>query len=101
MNNNSFSESERKHWFEFWHYGYFANKEMTNLFGCLNLANQLDLNGAGFDLHIQSVSPQISGGLTTTIGGFSTFDDLGQLKILLANAVMELRDATNATSKSD
>ena len=101
MDTNDMDEAERKFWFNYWCHGAFAIGKLGSLAHCLNLANQLQLNGAGFDIHIQKVSPSPAGGVTTTVTGFREFNDLGDLEILLRNAVEELKDAQITKSKSD
>jgi hypothetical protein len=76
-------EKEREYWFTYWTAGAFATGKMAKLAHCLNLANQLKLNGSSIDIHIQNISPRISGGVTTSAGGHAFFEDLGDLEAIL------------------
>ena len=92
------TEEDRRLWFEQWFHGALVANQLAKLAYCLNLANQLEVNGASFDLHIQKVSPTISGGLTTSIAGFQPFENLSELEAWLLVAVNELKDSYEAKS---
>jgi hypothetical protein len=98
MDTNDMDEEERSYWFTFWNRGAYAIGKLAALAHCLNLANQLQMNGAGFDIHIQKVSPSPSGRVTTTVDKSREFDDLQDLEILLRRAVEELQNAQDSKS---
>ena len=94
-------EKERQFWFDLWRYGSLAMDKLAKLAFCLNLANQLKINGSSFDIHIDTVSPQMAGALTTTIGGNRIFYDLDDLKRILYMDLDELKRATRKNNDED
>lgn len=77
-----------------WLHAALAMGELAELAWCLNLANQLQMNDVGFDIHIQQIAPNIEGGLTTTITGFEPFSSVKGLSNLLERAMAELKEST-------
>lgn len=84
-------DKDREYWFKYWTRGYFHASKMVEIARALSLANQLQLNGCGFDLHIQQISPSISGGLTTPLTGLQLFENTGELLAILEMTVAALK----------
>jgi len=87
-------DDERRYWLNYWHYGAFAIDGLAQLAHCLRVANELQVNDVGFDIHIQGITPHITGGVTTSIGGFQEFNDLQDLSAILQNALDSLKMGT-------
>ena len=84
-------EKEREYWFQYWMYASSSADKMAKIARVLNLANQLQVNGCSFDLHIQQVSPTLSGGLTTPMMGLNLFENTGELLAILEITVSTLK----------
>lgn len=86
------TEQEKHRMLARWLHGSLAASKLAELAACINLANQLQLNDVGFDMHIYGISPNFRGGLTTEIAGLNTFNNLGELRALLEMSVNTLRE---------
>ena len=53
------------------------------------------MNGGGFDIHIQGMSPSPHGGVTTSVTGHHRFDDTQDLEAVLYMAVEEMKESAN------
>lgn len=95
------NENARQFYFDAWRYGALIADKMGEFTHCLNIANQLRINGAGFDIHIDTVSPHIAGALTTTVGGNRQFHNLEDLKALLYMDWEELRKASKEQNDTE
>ena len=85
-------EADRMFWVKHWQTHAFAADKMAKFGHCVNLANQLQLNGVKFDLHIQTISPKISGWLITSVTEDQEFTDSQDLYILLRLALNALEE---------
>ena len=91
-------DKDREYWFKYWTRGYFHASKMAEIARVLSLANQLQLNGCGFDLHIQQISPSLSGGITTPLTGLHLFENTFELLAILDMTVATLRVSMEHTA---